>query len=186
MLSCPAMHDEPEPPPNDPNSLVSSLEKVGWYLTLDDRGQPVSLGSGTRHLFAARVFLTVFCLIWTGICVALRYGDGGPFLGGLFTFFAVLLWAALIGTFRTSAVEFNDTGMTAISRLGPFWSSRQTLEKRQIVLFEAVQSGTAGNTRYFRLKADTIFNRKYDVARDIAGEELARRFASFLSAWAKA
>lgn len=169
-----------------PEQLANDLEKVGWFLTVDDRGQPVSLRSGTGHLFAARVFLVVFCLIWTGICVALRYGDGGPFLGGIFIFFAVLLWGALIATFRTSAVEFDETGMTVISRLGPFWSSRQALEKRHIVGFEAEPSMTAGNTRYLRLKADTIFNRKYDVARDIAGEELARRFASFLSEWAKA
>lgn len=163
--------------------LVAELEAWGWFLKIDDREQPVSLHSGTGHFFAARIFLLIFSLVWTGICVALFVAEAEGILRMVFSFFGVVCWAGFASLFKSSLVQFGDEGLQVISKLGPFWSSKKVLQKRQIVGFEIDSTVTSGDTKYFRVQVDSIFGKKYPLANGIGGEERTKALVAFLTQW---
>lgn len=165
------------------SELVAELETWGWFLRLDDRDNPVSLHSGTGHLREARIFLLIFSLIWSGICVALFKADAEGFFRLVFMVIGFFCWAGFVSLFKSSSVRFNDSGLTAVSKLLGLALFKRVLAKRQIVGFEIDSTVTAGDTKYFRVQADSIFGKKYLLADGVAGRERAEALVSFLKGW---
>jgi hypothetical protein len=177
------MSGEPDSAPDDTQQLVADLAAVGWYLELDARAHPTALKSGSGHLVAARIFITVFCLVWSGICVALFLSDAGPAFGLLFSGIGLFCWAALVSLFRKSEVAFDDHGLVVLSRIGPFWSSKVRLEKRQIVGWKVSSQMNSGKAHSFFLRADSIFGKSHMVASGVRGQELVDRLVALLKEW---
>ena len=163
--------------------LVAELKAWGWFLRLDERESPVSLHSGTGHFREARIFLLIFSLIWTGICVALFKADAEGFLRMVFMVIGFFCWSGFVSLFKSSSVRFDDSSLMVVSNLLGLAFSKRVLAKRQIVGFEIDSTVTAGDTKYFRVQVDSIFGKKYPLANGVAGKERAEALVRLLRGW---
>ncbi|WP_395743349.1 DUF3592 domain-containing protein [Prosthecobacter sp.] len=176
-----AAQQEAGPPLLTSDDLSARLQARGLQVEFGPGGIPLVIDCPAARFRGAGIFLLVFAAIWSGGFAFLCH-QGAPLLFRLFwgitspLIFAGGVWTLL----HSRRVEILAGGLHIANRLGPFFSWGESLEPRHITGFSHDTNMQSGNKFYYRVRAETIFNKKRTlvdgITESVTAETLAERF----------
>jgi hypothetical protein len=129
------------------------------------------------------LFLLVFDVFWTAAAVFLVKQNAPLIFQIVWPVSAALIWALIFWTaLHSRKVTFDATGLLIENRLGPFqW--KRAVEKSFITGFRHDSNMSSGNTRFYRIRLETVIGKKQVVIDGITEATTAEILARRLDAW---
>ncbi len=169
----------------DADELTMHLARYHITAVFDSKEMPVSFDLDPRRFAKVRLFLILFNSVWTGAFLLMLLPDEIP---GLFPLIwgasSALLWWVVISHLERKRLVFSEAGLEVSRAVGP-WSRREVFERRHLVQFIHSTNMSSGSTRYYQVRAETIFGKKVTLLDGITSELVVENLCPLLERWRK-
>ena len=146
-------------------------------------GRPVSIHCPPARNLGMLGFLIFFNLIWTGAAVLLVVKDAPLLFRVVWIASAAGIWWAIIyQLIHSRTVSFGDSEIVVANRLGP-WTRTARLQKSEITGFSHGSSSSSGNTSFYRVRMEDVYNRKMTLVDNITEATTAEEMTRRIEAW---
>lgn len=179
-----------------PSTAVSILDDVSEDLPVllaarriraefDASGAPVSLVCPPARNRSMIVFLIVFDLIWTAAAVFLIKQHAPLVFRIVWPVSAACIWVGVIWSLlHKRSVTFSASGVEVKNQLGPvIWT--QAFEKTSITGFSHDSNMTSGNTKFYRVRLESVLGKKKTLVDGITESTTAAALVKRLGVWKK-
>jgi hypothetical protein len=163
--------------------LPAKLAARKIEASFDGEGHPLHFRcTPARHL-SMILFLVVFDVVWTGAAVFLVKQNAPLIFQIVWPVSAALIWVLILWTaLHSRKVSFDATGLLIENRLGPFqW--KRAVEKSFITGFHHDSNMSSGNTRFYRIRLESVIGKKHVVIDGITESSTAEILTRRLDAW---
>lgn len=149
----------------------------------DQAGVPRSLICPPARNRSIIAFLIFFDLIWTTVAVFLVKENAPLVFRVVWPVSAAGIWMLVIwNIFHQRSVTFGSSGVEVRNQLGPvIWT--QAFEKAQITRFSHDSNMSSGNTRFYRVRLESVLGKKKTLVDGITGSNTAAALVKRLKAW---
>ncbi len=142
-------------------------------------GTPVSIDCPPARNLGMIVSLIFFNLLWTGAAVLLVVKDAPLMFRVIWIGSAAgIWWAVIYQLIHSRRATFDASEVVIANKLG-FWKRMARRQKSEIAGFSYGSSSSSGNTKFYRVRMEDVYNRKMTLADNITdsatAEELTRR-----------
>lgn len=149
----------------------------------DPAGAPVSIICPPARYLSLIIFLIVFDLIWTGVAVFLITQHAPLIFRIVWPVSATIIWLIVLwNLLHKRSVTFSRTGIEVRNQLGPVIRT-QTFDKSHIAGFSHDTNMTSNNTRFHRVRLESVFGKKTTLADGITETATAAALVKRLEAW---
>lgn len=163
--------------------LPAKLAARKIEASFDGDGHPLHFRcTPARHL-SMILFLVVFDVFWTVAAVFLVKQNAPLIFQIVWPVSATLIWVLILWTaLHSRKVSFDATGLLIENRLGPFqW--KRAIEKSFITGFHHDSNMSSGNTRFYRIRLESVIGKKHVVIDGITEASTAEILTRRLVAW---
>ncbi|SKA92057.1 Protein of unknown function [Prosthecobacter debontii] len=168
----------------DADELTMHLAKHHITAVFDRHNLPMSFDLSPRRYASARLFLTIFNTIWTGVFFLLVTLDA-PFIFPLiWGVTSALFWWVIIRQFEHRHIDLDAAALEIRQTLGP-WSSKKRFERRHLLEFSSRMHMSSGSTSYYEVRADTTFGKRVTLMDGIPSKLVADNLVPLLEQWRK-
>ena len=155
------------------------------HAEFDPAGLPVSIICPPARHLSLMIFLIVFDLIWTGVAVFLITQHAPLVFRIVWPVSAAFIWLIVLwNLLHKRSVTLSRTGIEVRNQIGPVIRT-QTFDKSHIAGFSHDTNMTSNNTRFYRVRLDSVFGKKTTLADGITESATAAALVKRLEEWKK-
>jgi len=168
------------------DELVSRLQARGVRAEFDSKGIPTLLDCAAGRNRSMSVFLLLFGSVWFAVFVFMSY-QGAPLIFRLVWGITspLILGAGVWTLLNSRRIEFTAGELRILNRIGPFYSWRETFEPHHFTGFAYDTNMQTGNQFYYRVRAETIFDKRKTLIDGITESITAEALVKRLEEWRK-
>jgi hypothetical protein len=149
----------------------------------DERGHPVSFHCPPARHRSMILFLVVFDLIWTAAAVFLVKQDAPMIFQIVWPLSAGVIWLVIFwNLFHQRTATFDPGGLRIAEKLGPI-SWKKSFDKSSIIGFSHDTNMSSGNTRFYRVRLETVMAKKHTIVDGITESNTAEILVRRLQEW---
>ncbi len=168
------------------DDLISRLKARGLQAEFDSNGIPTFFACPAGRNRGISIFLLLFGTVWFAAFLFMSY-QGAPLIFRLVWGISAPLilvmgvWLSL----HSRRVEIKPGELRILNRLGPFYSWQESFEPRHLTGFTHDSNMQSGNQFFYRVRAETIFNKRKTLFDGITESVTAEALAKRLEKWRK-
>lgn len=149
----------------------------------DERGHPVSFHCPPARHRSMILFLVVFDLIWTAAAVFLVKQDAPMIFQIVWPLSAGVIWLVIFwNLFHQRTATFDPGELRIVEKLGPI-SWKKSFDKSSIIGFSHDTNMSSGNTRFYRVRLETVMAKKHTIVDGITESNTAEILVRRLQEW---
>lgn len=166
--------------------IISRLKARGLHAEFDSNGIPTCFDCPAGRNRGISTFLLLFGTVWFAAFLFMAY-QGAPLIFRLVWGISAPLilglgvWMAL----HSRRVEIEVDELRILNRLGPFYSWQESFELRHLTGFTHDSNMQSNNQFFYRVQAETIFNKRKTLFDGITESATAEALAKRLEQWRK-
>lgn len=166
--------------------LVSRLQARGIRAEFDSDGLPMLFDCPAGRFRGMSLFLLLFGAVWF-VAFVFMVHQGAPFMFRLIwgVTSPLIIGSGLWNLLHSRRVEISAGELRILNRIGPFYSWHSTFEPRHFTGFTHDTNMQSGNQFYYRVRAETIFDKKTTLIDGITESLTAETLAKRLELWRK-
>lgn len=168
------------------DDIISRLKARGLHAEFDSNGIPTCFDCPARRNRGISIFLLLFGTVWFAAFLFMSY-QGAPLIFRLVwgisapLILALGVWLSL----HSRRVEIKAGELRILNRLGPFYSWQESFEPRHLTGFTHDSNMQSNNQFFYRVRAETIFNKRKTLFDGITESVTAEALAKRLEQWRK-
>jgi hypothetical protein len=181
-----AMHEPEVAMALSTDDLVTRLQADGVRAAFDAKGIPTLIECPAGRFRGMSIFLLLFGAFWSAAFVFMVW-QGAPLIFRLVWGITspLILGGGLWTLLYSRRVEVVAGELRILNRIGPLYSWGEIFEAHHITGFTHDTNMQTGNQFYYRVRADTIFDKQKTLIDGITESVTAEMLAGRLEEWRK-